>query len=121
MKKVYSKTEARYNLPNLIDRVREGTESIYITDRGQKSAVLISYENFLKINTTAQNKKRKKFGDSSLFGLWKNRTDIKNSVDFVNKMRKEEEERSYKAPSARDSESVPSLMLQFGLWLKPIS
>lgn len=96
IKKIYSKTDARYNLPSIINRVRDGEGPVYITDRGNISAILISYNDYEKNTPKSTVKIRKKFGDSSLFGLWKDRTDIINSVDFVNKMRKEEEERTYK-------------------------
>ena len=92
-KKIYSKTEARYNLPDIVNKVRDGEGPIYITDRGNTQAVIISYDEYKKQNQPV--KKRKKFSELGLIGIWKGRKDIKDGVSWERKIRKEESNRSY--------------------------
>ena len=93
-KDVYSKTEARYNLPTIINRVRDGEGPVYITDRGVITAVVISNNEFER--SIKKPKKEFKFSDLGWIGMWKDREDMKDSVAWVNKIREEEELRSYK-------------------------
>lgn len=91
-KKIYSKTDARYNLPKLIDRVRDGEGPIYITDRGTTKAILVSYADYEKSSKPL--KKGKKFSEWGLIGIWKDREDVKDSVAWVQKLRQKEDDRS---------------------------
>ncbi len=50
IKNIYSKTDARYNLPSIVDRVRDGEGPIYITDRETVTAVVISNSSFENFN-----------------------------------------------------------------------
>lgn len=93
-KKIYSKTDARYNLPSIINRVRDGDGPVYITDRGVITAVIMSNNEFEKIKK--KTKKEFKFSDLGWIGMWKDREDMKDSVAWVNKIREEEESRSYR-------------------------
>ena len=84
-KDVYSKTEARYNLPTIINRVRDGEGPVYITDRGVITAVVISNNEFER--NIKKSKKEFKFSDLKICGMWKDREDMKDSVKWVQNLR----------------------------------
>ncbi len=96
IKKVYNKSEARQKLPSLINEVRDAGTEIYISERGKTQAVLISYDQYLKM--FRKNKKSNKELILELAGIWKDREDMKDSVKWVNQVRKEEE-RKFKLPT----------------------
>lgn len=89
-KKYYSKTEARYNLPSLIDRVKDGGEAVYITEKGAAKVVLLSAAEYNKLTK----KKRIKFSETGLAGMWKDRKDMEDSAEWVRKSREWESNRS---------------------------
>ena len=85
IKNIYSKTDARYNLPSIINRVRDGEGPVYITDRGVITAVVISNNEFEKISKKP--KKEFKFSDLKVCGMWRDRDDMKDSVKWVQDLR----------------------------------
>ena len=91
-KTIYSRTDARKNLPNLVDRVMDGAGPIYIAGRGVTQAVLMSLEDYereiKKGDTQPVN-----FSDTGLAGIWKGRKDMQDSVAWTNSMREEEDSR----------------------------
>lgn len=86
--KVVSSSNARYNLPELLNIIRDGEGPVTITNRGKVKAVIISPEEY------AAYKKSKKISKSSLAGIWSDRPDMKDSAKWVNKLRENEENRS---------------------------
>ena len=81
----YSKTDARKNPPEIVNKVKDGEGPVYITSRNDVEAVVISYEEYMALKGTDIQK-------SPLYGLWKDKKDIKDSVEWVNKFRENDEE-----------------------------
>lgn len=81
--KIYNKSEARQKFPSLVKEVNDSSGAIYISERGEKQAVLISYKAFLKLyKPVNQAKKLVTFA-----GIWKDREDLIDTVKWVNNIR----------------------------------
>ena len=89
--KVVSKTNARNNFSDIYRQAKNG-ETIIVADRGNAYVAVVSIDK-LKIET----KKAVSVFKSDIFGLWKNRDDIKNktSVEWVNEKRLERVKDTY--------------------------
>jgi prevent-host-death family protein len=83
----YNRSEARRILPTLVDEVNDSGSTVYISERGVKQAVLISYKAFKRLS------KKKSQGEflASFAGMWSDREDMKDSVKWVNETRKKSE------------------------------
>jgi len=91
-KKIYYRTEARKKLPEILNFVKDSGTAVYIAERGVTQVVIVPVEQYEE-----KVRKATKFDitKSNLFGMWKDREDMKDSVKWVNDMRKREENRSY--------------------------
>lgn len=83
-KYTYSRSEARENLPQILNRICDGGRAVYITNRGKEEAVLVAISDYTP-------KKKVNFDDLNWAGMWEGRKDMKDSVAWVRKIREEEE------------------------------
>ncbi|GAB4158134.1 MAG: hypothetical protein Fur003_1900 [Candidatus Dojkabacteria bacterium] len=82
-KKVYNRSEARKRLPSLVDEVKDSDNSIYISERGEKQAVLISYKAFKNLYKSESQAQRV----LTFAGIWQDKKEFKDSVGWVNYVR----------------------------------
>lgn len=89
--KVVSKTNARNNFSDIYRQAKNG-ETIIVADRGNAYVAVVSIDK-LKIEI----KKPVESYTNDVFGMWKDRLDIKNktSVDWVNNKRLERVKETY--------------------------
>lgn len=78
-----SRTHARQNLPSLLDQVVKNNGPIFIDGKSKSQVVLISKAQYLKLF-------KRKFKKNPMYGMWDNRTDMKSSTNWVNKLREKE-------------------------------
>ncbi|MBD3279975.1 type II toxin-antitoxin system prevent-host-death family antitoxin [Candidatus Dojkabacteria bacterium] len=79
-----SRTDARQNLPSLLDKVQQTGGPVYINERGENQAVIISFQEYEQFYN-------KDFADNPMFGMWKHRKNLTDSINWVNKNRKSAE------------------------------
>jgi prevent-host-death family protein len=85
-KQTVSRTEARQNLPSLLDKVKRTGSPVYISERGSNQAVIISFAEYEQFYN-------KDFKKNPMFGMWKHRKNLTDSATWVNKQRKDAERR----------------------------
>lgn len=78
--KTYTSSEARKNFFTLLDDVVNKNEGIVVNKRGLDAVVILPMKQY-------KAPEKKKFEDSPLFGIWKNRKDMQDSVKWVNDLR----------------------------------
>ena len=90
-KKIYYRTEARRKLPEILNFVKDSGTAVYIADRGVTQVVIVPVDQYEE-----KIRKATKFDitKSNLFGMWKDRKDMKDSVKWVNDLREREGNRN---------------------------
>ena len=83
--KIIGKTEMRNNFAAFYEKAKKG-ESLLISDRGDIAVALIPI-NILE-NEELRGKRTPPISETPFFGMWRGRKDMKNSVEYVNKIRK---------------------------------
>lgn len=97
-KVIYSKSEARKNFPKILDMVCDNNSSVYVYNRGVPQAVIISMKEYSKYaigNLIKKEEKNNSFESLEAIGMWKDREDMKDSVKWVNDLRKREGSSDY--------------------------
>ena len=83
--KIIGKTQMRNNFSSFYEKVRNG-ESLFISDRGDIAVALVPIDILGKESSII--KKTPPISSLPIFGMWKDRKDMENSVKYVNKVRK---------------------------------
>jgi len=81
-----STTKLRDNLAEVLERVAIGKQSFLVSKFGNKKALLVPVSD-QKASFT------KDLKSLSAYGMWKSRKDIKDSTEWVDKLRKKESNR----------------------------
>ena len=84
--------DLRNNLAQIIEEVAIAKKHIEVTKFGKSKVAIVPVEEVKKTNAT----KKIDWTNLAAFGIWKGRTDIKNSADWVKKLRMSESLRFYK-------------------------
>jgi len=90
--KTVGKTYARNNFSNIVKSVSQG-DTYWISNRGDIVVAIVPAEEVDK--SKSRKKTPKEVAYSNAFGIWKDRTDIKDSVDWVRKHRSSRLKRIY--------------------------
>jgi len=90
-KKYIGKTYARNNFASIISEV-VGGQVFYLTDRGEPEVAIVPVK---VIEDIGKKKKIESFKKSDVFGMWKNREDMKDPVEWVRNKRRERFNRIY--------------------------
>lgn len=77
-------TDLRRNLKEVLDAVDRG-EPVTIVYRGKEKAKLVAVE---AAPANGEPKTRVKFSETPAFGMWKDREDMKDPVEWVRKIRR---------------------------------
>ncbi len=83
--RIIGKTEMRNNFASFYKDVKEGGP-LYISDRGNIEVALVPIDILDK--KTSDIKKTPPISTLPIFGMWKDRKDMEDSVKYVNKVRK---------------------------------
>lgn len=84
--------DLRNNLAQIIEEVAIAKKHIEVTKFGKSKVVIVPVEEVKKTKVT----KKIDWTNLAAFGIWKERPDIKNSADWVRKLRMRESLRLYK-------------------------
>lgn len=89
-KKIISKSYARDNWSYIVDQAKAGN-AMYVSDRGQEPEVAIVSTDLISGKSIG------KFSikNSPAFGMWKDRKDMKDSVEWVRERRRSRKRRLY--------------------------